>query len=338
MTLQPEHLPSEIWLYIFSFFEGHDLIRSFSHLNLFFDSLLRSSHLQLHIRIKKDESDQRLPEPIWSHINLQNIYSLSVGKRKANCLIQFLRWHAQYLIRLRTVSIYLRQLNIYYNTQFLIFALEQLPSLQCIHIKYQGLHTYSFDLNPVLNYIFREKSIINSCSFATVGLDFNNDNFKWSINQHLKYLKIREISFDKLFSILSYTPQLHYLTATIDSSHIVSEQSFTLSQLRKLDLYIFRSPVARLRMLKQAAPYLQYLRVRGCINSDDNDYFNENLWNELLHNIKFFDIEVSGWVYNGEKKQSLTNHIQNYQGKKWFKLKTKNSCLEVIISFKSSMI
>jgi hypothetical protein len=170
-------------------------------------------------------------------------------------------------------------------------------------------------------------------------LDFNNDNSKWFVNHHLKYyLKIREISFDKLFSILSYTHQLYYLTATIDSSHIGSEKIFTLSQLRKLNLYIDRSSMAQLRMLKQAAPYLQHLRVRGCINYNDNDYFNEKSWNELFHNVKFFNVEVCGWAFNEERKQLLANHLRNCEGKKWFKSETNNSSLTIIISFKSPMI
>ncbi|CAF4990957.1 unnamed protein product, partial [Rotaria sp. Silwood1] len=134
MVSQAENLPREIWLYTFTFLEGHDVVRSFSCLNVFFNSLLHSPHLQLHIRIRQNESNERLPEPTWLHINLQNIYSISVGRRKANCLIQFLRWHAQYLVRLQSVSIYLRKSKLYTNIQFVIFALEQIPSLKHIRI------------------------------------------------------------------------------------------------------------------------------------------------------------------------------------------------------------
>jgi hypothetical protein len=74
MSLQAEQLPSEIWLYIFTFFEGHDVVRSFSCLNSYFDSLLHSPHLQLYIRIKQNESNERLPKSTWSHINIENIY------------------------------------------------------------------------------------------------------------------------------------------------------------------------------------------------------------------------------------------------------------------------
>ncbi|CAF3904872.1 unnamed protein product, partial [Rotaria sordida] len=155
MIPQAENLPREIWLYIFTFLEGHDVVRSFSCLNVFFDSLLHSSHLQLHIRIRQNESNERLPESTWSHINLQNIYSISVGRRKANCLIQFLRWHAQYLVSLRSLSIYLRKSKLYTNIQFLIYALEQIPSLKRIRIKYIAKSDPNIDnLKLLTTYIF----------------------------------------------------------------------------------------------------------------------------------------------------------------------------------------
>ena len=165
MTLQAEQLPTEIWLYIFTFFEGHDLVHAFSNLNLFFDSLLRSPHLQLHIRIKRHESNERLSKLTWSHINLQNIYSLSVEQRKTNCLIQFLRCHSPHLLCLRSLSVYLKISNLYNSILYLIFTLQQMPSLNRLCIKCRMLSGNYFRFHPRQMNIFRETSPLSNCSF-----------------------------------------------------------------------------------------------------------------------------------------------------------------------------
>ena len=138
MPTQIEQLPSEIWFHTFSYFEGHELIRLFSHLNSFIDSLLHSKYLHLHLRIRQGESNERLTEWIWSEINRENIFSLNFVTRKANCLIQFLRWNALSLTHLSTLSVYLKQSSSSYNIPYLIIALGQMPSLNRLRIKYRS--------------------------------------------------------------------------------------------------------------------------------------------------------------------------------------------------------
>jgi hypothetical protein len=338
MPLTAERLPPEIWFYIFTFIEGHDVVQAFSQLNVFFDSLLRSPHLQLYLRTKQNESNERLPQLPWSYINLQNIYSLSVGQNKADCLIQFLRWHAQYLIHLRSLSVYLKQSTLHNNIQFLTFALYQLPSLNYIRIRYKGLKRHSFNLDSILIYIFRQNSTINRCSFDFKWLDYDLKTSGWFINPNITHLHIDEISFNKLSTILSFTPRLRYLKVSIDSSHVVSHDHFTLPQLRKLDIYIDKSSFAHLRMLKQAASCLQCLRLKGCFNVNDDDYFKEKLWQELYSNIEYYNVRLSALGFNNEQKQLLINRIRDCRGKKWLERIDKDRQMEVIISFKSSVI
>jgi hypothetical protein len=333
-----EHLPLEIWLYIFTFIEGHAVVRAFTQLNVFFDSLLRSPHLQLYLRTKKNESNERLPQLPWSYINLQNIYSISVGQRKANCLIQFLRWHAQYLIYLRSLSVYLRQSTLHNNTQFLTFALYQLPSLNDIRIKYKGLHKHSFNLDPILMHIFRQNSTINRCSFDFEWFDCDLKTSGWFINPNLTHLHIAKISFNKLSTILSFTPGLLYLKASIDSSLVVSHNHFTLSHLRKLDIFIDKSSFAHLRILKQATSCLQCLRFKGDFNVNDDGYINEKLWQELFCNIEYYNVRLIAFGFNGERKQLLINRTRDCQGKKWLERIDNGKLMKVIISFKSSVI
>jgi hypothetical protein len=337
MPLQAEQLPSEIWLYIFTFFEGHDLVRAFSCLNSFFDSLLHSSHLLMHIRIKPNEFNERLPESTWSHINLENIYSLGVGRRKANCLIQFLRWNAQYLVRLSSLSVYLRRSKIYYNAQFLIFALEQIPSLRRLRIKYlTKFDRYVDHLEPLMAYIFSQRSTIQTYSLISDMSDYNMITSKWSINPSIKYLHVGEMSSDNLFSLLSLTPHLYSLQAMVNTSSVVSYESFALIHLKKVNLRLYRSRFHELQILKEIAPNLQSLRLRGSFNDNDDDFYNEKLWYQLFNNIRYFQVALENSAYDDTKKIELRNHIRNWDGKSWFSYQETKSSLTVSIKFKST--
>jgi hypothetical protein len=197
MRSQAETLPPEIWLYIFTFFEGHDLVHTFSHLNTFFDSLLRSQHLQLHIQFRQNESSAQLSQLIVPHIDLQNIYSVPLGQRKSNCLIQFLRWHAQHLIRLHSLSIYLKISNLYNNIQLLTFAVQQIPSLHRIHLECRAFSYDCFRVAPVTMHIFREKSTIIHCSLIfskKSNCDLITSN--WFINLNPKHFYITKVSWN----------------------------------------------------------------------------------------------------------------------------------------------
>jgi hypothetical protein len=52
MSLSIEHLPAELWLMIFSFLEGQDLQRTFSHLNSFITGLVHSPCLRVYLNVK----------------------------------------------------------------------------------------------------------------------------------------------------------------------------------------------------------------------------------------------------------------------------------------------
>jgi hypothetical protein len=339
MSLQAEWLPPEIWLYIFSFIEGHDLVQAFSHLNSFFDSLLRSQHLQLHIRIQRNESNERLPQAIWSHIQLQNIFSLSVGRRTANCLIQFLRWHARHLIRLRTVPIYLRKSNIYHKIQHISLALQQLPSLNCIRIKCSTKFDSGVDaMEPLMMYVFSNRNNIQKCSFVFDMSNYNMITSNWSINSSLKYLDVVPISWNNLVILLSYAPQLYSLRANIVESHESEYENFVFNHLKMVDLRLHGQRFSQLQMIKTIAPNIQSLQLSGIFNVKDNDYFNENLWHKLFENIKYYHVNLKNFQYGESEKICLRNRIRDYDGKNWFSWNEPPYLLAVNIKFKSTTI
>jgi hypothetical protein len=336
MLLQAEELPPEIWLSIFTFLEGHDLVRAFSCLNSFFDSLLRSPHLQLHIRIKKNESNERLPNATWSHINRENIYSLTVGRRKANCLIQFLRWNAQYLIHLSSLSICLRKSNSYYNIQFLIFALEQLPSLNRLRIKYiTKLDSNTDDLQPLMVNIFNNRFTIQNYAFICNMCAYSMKTSTWSINPCLKSLYFDDISFSNLYSFLSFTPHLYSLRSVMNASLTIPRQNVILHHLQKVNLYLHHSRFVQLQMLKEIIPNLLSLRLRGVLDVDDENYFKENLWYKLFDNIQYFNVNLTCSTFTEARKAIFKNYIQNFTGKSWFSSKETQQSMEIFVKFQS---
>ncbi|CAF3000594.1 unnamed protein product [Rotaria socialis] len=331
-----ECLPRELWLHIFTYLEGHDIVRSFSCLNSLFDSLLRSSHLQLFIRIKQNESNAKLPQSTWSHIYLENIYSITVGRRKANCLIQFLRWHAQYLVRLQYLSLYLRKSKLSTNIQFLIFALDQMPSLKQVRIKYLAKSVGTIDnLQLLTAYIFSKRFTAQKCTLISDMSDANMTPSDWSINRMIKHLYIHSITSADLFSLLSFTPQLYSLKTTMKLSRDISNQNVALPHLEKLNLHLDHAYFLHLEMLKELAPNLRSLRVRGYFNTDDDNYFNENMWHKLFKNINYFDVDIRMWVILDSKKVNLKSRIRHCEGKSWFHWEETNVILRGTITFKS---
>jgi hypothetical protein len=78
--------------------------------------------------------------------------------------------------------------------------------------------------------------------------------------------------------------------------------------------------------------------LKGNFNINDDGYFNEKLWQELYCNIDYYNVRLSALGYNNEQKQLLINRIRDCQGKKWLERIDKERKMEVIISFKSSVI
>ncbi|CAF1104731.1 unnamed protein product [Adineta ricciae] len=339
MPAKAESLPSEIWLDIFQYLEGHDLIQAFSRLNLFFTSLLCSSHLRLNIRIKQNESNRRLPMSPWSKIRLSQISSLAAGQRKANCLIQFLRWNAASLLGLRSLSVYLRKSKLDENIQLLTIALQQIPSLVNLRIKYGGKFCTNFDyFEPLMMYIFNKRSPIQNCSF-----DFNvqHDKMKtskWTNNPSLKSFRSNQTSWTDLFTLLSFTPCLCFLQAEIRPSILKPDVEIVLLQLTKAKLILNSPRFVQLEAFKAIAPNLTCLDLVGSFNFRDKNYFNETLWLHFLHNIKSYRVNLSVFVWGSSHIRTVNNYIQDLREKQWCAASDHRINLHVSIQFTSSSI
>jgi hypothetical protein len=270
-----------------------------------------------------------------SHIDLQNIYSVSAKLDAVYSLVQFLSRRARHLVHLRSLSVHLGITTAHVSIQFLALALQQIPSLHRIFIESIPLPTTSADLDPLMLYIFREKSTINNCSLRLDRLNCDIKISNWFINPNLKHLNITRVSWKQLVSILTFTPQLHVLKATINPYGIVPQDISTLYQLRKIDLSFRNLSFAPLLILKQAAPNLQCLHLKGYFDANDTDYLNDKLLHTLIHNVKHFNVELSALSSDDTRNQIIKRLIRDCQEKEWFKIEENEKFLTVCVIIKS---
>ena len=336
MPTQIEQLPSEIWFHTFSYFEGHELIRLFSHLNSFIDSLLHSKYLHLHLRIRQGESNERLTEWIWSEINRENIFSLNFVTRKANCLIQFLRWNALSLTHLSTLSVYLKQSSSSYNIPYLIIALGQMPSLNRLRIKYRSrLNSNNDPLELLLSALFSSRFPIRSYAINFEITNYQLKTSTWTTNQFLQHLSIEETSFSNLLLILSFTPQLQSLRTRLRESNNVSYQKVSLPNLRKAHLRVWLLPFHQLEIFKECVPTLEILQLTGYFASSETNYLKEKSLRQLVHDIRCFKVNLSGYKLGGLRKEFLKDHMPNSNEGNCLSYEENGEFIKVFIKLRS---
>jgi hypothetical protein len=103
-----KHLPFEIWRIIFQYLEAHDIFGAFQNLNSYFDRILDSNQLLFYVHLKETDNNhlENPNNPYWSNSALNRITCLqSVIQPRSTYFLEFLRWHADKLVRLQSLSI-----------------------------------------------------------------------------------------------------------------------------------------------------------------------------------------------------------------------------------------
>ena len=338
MVTQAEQLPTEIWLNVFSYFEGHNLVRTFSRLNFFFDSLLRSTYLRLYLRIEQGDANRQLPEWTWSYINRENIYSLSSEVRKSNCLLQFLHRNASSLTNLTSLAVDVRRFNVFSHGHYsrLISALEEISSLHRLQIKCSSeLNRQRRGLELLFNAIFSRQFRIRTYSIAFDMSTLAIITSIWRINPFIQHLSIEKIDSHILLPLLSCTPQLRSLRTVWYQLNNPVDRSISLPCLNKVRLRIERTRFDQLQLLKEWAPNLRSFRAMGSFDRQDMNYLNENLWRKFLHNFQDFQVSLTDGEYNSSRQRLLIDHIENFNTENWFSYKDENSWIRLSISIHS---
>jgi hypothetical protein len=225
----------------------------------------------------------------------------------------------------------------YHNIQFLIFALQQIPSLNRIRITYPAKFDHNVDTwGSLMAYIFSKGFTIQKCSFISNMSDYNMITSTWSINPSLKYLHVCDILLNNLFSLLSFTPQLYCLRAMISTSGVVLHENVVLIHLKKANLRLDNLHFSQLQMFIKLAPNLQSLRLMGYFDRNDENFLKERLWYELLKNIKYFDVNLKTFGSYDSEKTILRDYISCFNGKSWFSYEETGHTLKISIQYKSA--
>jgi hypothetical protein len=218
-------------------------------------------------------------------------------------------------------------------------ALQQLPSLSCIRIKFSAKFDPGVDaMEPLMMYVFGNRNNIQKCSFIFDMSNYNMVTSNWSMNLSLKYLDVVPISWNSLVTLLSYAPQLYSLRANIAESHESEYENFVFNHLQMVDLRLHGQRFSQLQMIKTIAPNIQSLQLSGIFNVKDDDYFNEKLWHELFNNIKYYHVNLNKFEFRESEKIYVRNRIREYDGKNWFSWNERVYLLEVNIEFTSTTI
>ena len=131
-----EQLSIEIWIMIFQYLEAHGIFQVFPNLNYYFNQILASDHLLFYIRLKQTDNNhlQYSTNPYWSDSVLNRVVCLRSGvQSRSNHFLEFLRWHANKLIRLQSLSIHINSRDTL-SIQYISRALKQLNRLEYLSL------------------------------------------------------------------------------------------------------------------------------------------------------------------------------------------------------------
>ncbi|CAF3875334.1 unnamed protein product [Rotaria sp. Silwood1] len=230
-----EHLPIEIWLTIFQYFEAHDLFHAFHNLNNYFNQILASNYLSFYVRLRETDNNhlQNSISPYWSDSVLNRIVHLrSLVQSRSYYFFEFLYWHVNKLIRLQSLSIKIYSRDAPYIL-FICQALKQLNvleylSLTCIPNQILLKAILTIPTLRICQLILRETTTIINQNFNV------NSNIK-----QLLLIYLGNVNYSLINLFLIHTPKLKRLEISgshfsFDQVSIFDKQLCTLIKLRIL--------------------------------------------------------------------------------------------------------
>jgi hypothetical protein len=276
-----ETLPNEIFYEIFKYFDGFELYKSFSYLNIRFQNLLHHSSLVLKF------TDDNISASKFKHRcrhfiipNKQRICSLHFNHQSfidiffTSCNIDssFTRLESLVLNKIKS--------------QQLAELLPKLILLPCLFSLSVQLDDDNVPINDIYQLIFRLPFLkYNHLSIKKLNersiLLSNEKNEQFS---SIEYFNIEHyITLNGLMSLLSYTPRLRRLTCKqLFSLHENNgkEMLITLSNLTHISIRMCHLSFNQFeRFIIKISSQLQVLRI---ITSKSFTYLNADVWEQLI--------------------------------------------------------
>jgi hypothetical protein len=338
-TTTIENLSNEFFYEIFEYVDSYEIFQSFSSLNHRFEQLINSLSLSFKFNFHPSTSN--------------DIYTNNFKQFLLNHKHQIVSFHIPKHDFFLSFSIdssfhHLESLVIdQIPSAVLISILSNLSSLPCLGSLTIDVQYRFSDLTEVYRLIFAlPKLKYIKCSanehFTLVSLPIANDKQFSTI----EYLIINhECTFNTLCTLISYTPQLRYLSLN-DLSESDSDNEYTLSvhysNLRYLSIEMCNITFDDLEtFIINMKCNLKVLRVISCC--DYNDYIDGHRWEQLianyLSNLKKFSLEYrqdvdpeSGSLSNFQPPDQFNSLF--WKERKWVLEVEMNFC-EYIYSIRS---
>ncbi|UJR07217.1 hypothetical protein I4U23_011505 [Adineta vaga] len=303
LTICLEQLPVELLLKIFSYLEGYDLINAFANLNTFYDCLLHSPQLSIHVSLNENTIE-------FPAIFIANIRSLR-DESYDRYVHRFLDLHISQLNHLQSLTI---NADDFENSPIISI----LPKL--IHLEYLNIRFGNLDKNSnVLSVIFALPKlrfcIVNAHRRQFTGAWINDST---PLNQFITHFNIQtRIETSCLHGILLQLPSLHSLQVTYltQNTHSLLPEN-NLPNLRMITFRDTNIKMSDFDEILQKLPNLQLISA-GPVRAKSEKQFEELLlnpqWTKPFDRIKQIDIEIQwSFMMTGRIEDMHTNLPQSH--------------------------
>ena len=264
MITLAEHLPTELWFEIFSYFEAHALLHTFTNLNRYFDQLITSEHILFNVRLGKYNRNplEYSSRPYWTEQILNRIISIRPAlEQQTSHIPEFLRWHCTELFQLKSLTVKLRgreiphvcnalqQLHCLHHlsiqcvpNQILLDGILALPTVRICRLEFSSpispIHLYSDNISGIETFDMKLKDDSHG-SITHLLLSHMPRLKRLELDNQDIYVKNREWIFCTSLFVL---PELHTLKFRCSSNYsvpiIFQNLHRNLPALRQLDLRI----------------------------------------------------------------------------------------------------
>ena len=306
-------MPDEIFLEIFDFISGSDLIYSFYNLNQRFNSIIHGIRLHLDLSSVQQKTFLYISHQILPNF-FRQIHSIKLSNKQTIDGIDYYLEQAKYLQQDQVKTLVLTEPTL---EQF-IKLISYFPLLKTLIIK-----TTDYLVIPI-EHISQSLRIcrLSNCQFDLISTNLSEKNYC------LEELSIKMSEITNLFNLLNSMIYLKRLTCHIseNSPMNISDRPLqkSLLLLNYLKLNICSISFKYIENLLEFCPNLSsfiYTYTTGIESSHDNEHVDyqrwENLFSNQLNHLKIFELHISLNIDLQRDLPSLTNQFQEL---KFFRL------------------
>ena len=279
-----ELLPNEVLLDLFVYFNGIDLLRTFYNLNSRFNLLLYKKFQSYVFRfhsISKRDFDRICLNHLPFITNHIIALSLSDFKETPQQIHQFFSYIPSFRSFTNLQSLSISSLRTYQLLLKLLDECQHLNHLTKLKLFSCSFQNSSANFQLIIDKIWTLPKLTNC--YADIEIS-NEQIFRIPtlISLSIEYLSIFSSHFqwNQMHQLIKYTPQLKYLSASIESSSNHNYKQITFSTLTTCDLiFFYESNIWKIDVIFQTMPNLRHLNINICFKLIDG-----HKWKQIIDN------------------------------------------------------